>query len=68
MDQTTPLEIKGRGNHERAIYCREDPHEVERLKAEVRELSIAKFAAERLYNGRMVQDREPMVYKRMRAR
>ena len=68
MDQTTLLEINGRGNHERAIYCREDPHEVERLKVEVREMSLQRFAAVERHDNVQWQPREPMVYKIMRAR
>ena len=49
-------------------HCRDNPHEVERRKLQVREMSLSKFSAVELVGKKMIEPREPMVYKIMRAR
>ncbi len=53
---------------DRIDHCRDNPHEVERMKVQVREMSLSRFAAVQLVGKKMIEPRVPMVYKRMRKR
>ena len=51
---------------DRIDHCRDNPHEVERMKVQVREISLSRFAAVELVGKKMIEPRDPMVYKIMR--
>ena len=53
---------------DRIDHCRDNPHEVERRKLQVREMSLSKFSAVELVGKKMIEPREPVVYKIMRTR
>ena len=67
-DQQTYELINKATKHDHVEKCKDDLHEVERLKAEVRETSLSKFAAVERHGNVLWQPREPMVYKIMRPR